>query len=205
MGVPNRHHFVAQAHFIPVVDGGVEVQKHPIRDELFAAHWRASVTSPVHQCMRCCGQYTNSEVTVDLDGSLDDPCYIANLPADQTPRNENVFPFTLYVTSMFVDMMLRFLLSRPSWPTVAHLHYVFVQAELNREFGECKDNCDFRARHGMGDRADPPYLAPAEEKAPHRVERKAEAGGPLTECVRSVRSVSVDIGRRLLGMLRGKQ
>ena len=176
--------FVSQAHFIPVVDGGVEVQKHPIRDELFATHWRALVTSPVHQCMRCCGQYTNSLVTVDLDGSLDDPHYIANLPADQTPRNENVFPFTLYVASMFIDMMLRLLLSRPSWPTVTHLHYIFVQAELNREVGECKDYCDFRARRGLGDRAVPPYLAPAEEKTSHRVGWKTEVAGPLMDCVR---------------------
>ena len=196
--------FVAQVHCIPVVDGGVEVQKHPVRDELFAAHWRALVTSPVHQCMRCCGQYTNSEVTADLDGSLDDPTYIANLPPDKRPRNENVFPFTLYVTSMFVDIMLRLVLSRPSWPRVIHQHYVFVQAELDQEPGECKDYCDFRARRSTGDRAVPPYLTPTAE-AGEQQESKGDSrgGGVLARFIRSVRSVWTDVRRRLREIVRG--
>lgn len=198
--------FVAQAHCIPVVDGGVDVQRHPIRGELFAAHWRALASTPVNQCLRCCGQYTSSGVTADLDGSLDDPRYISNLPPDQRPRNENVFPFTLYVTGMFVDTMLRFMLSTPSWPTVTHQHYVFVQAELDHERGKCKDYCDFRARRGMGDRAVPPYLtSDVEEGKGQRPDTISKGSGALAECVRWVRSAWLDLQRRLPKILGGEK
>ena len=87
--------YIAQAHLIPVIDGGIAVQSDRRKDRLFSAHWRASLVTPYHRCMRCSGQYNSSMVVMELDGSLDDPSYITNLSPDENGGAQNVFPFSL--------------------------------------------------------------------------------------------------------------
>ena len=65
--------YIAHAHVIPVIDGGVSVETDKSQNKLFSAHWRAHLIPPFHQCLRCNGQYSSSDVIMELDGSLDDP------------------------------------------------------------------------------------------------------------------------------------
>ena len=97
--------YIAQAHLIPVIDGGVAVQSDRRKDRLFAAHWRASLVTPYHRCLRCSGQYNSSMVVMELDGSLDDPTYITNLGPDEKVGAQNVFPFSLSAASMEINLM----------------------------------------------------------------------------------------------------
>ena len=60
--------YIAQAHMIPVIDGGIAVETDTSKDTLFSAHWRAHLVSPYHQCLRCNGQYNSSNVIMELDG-----------------------------------------------------------------------------------------------------------------------------------------
>ena len=43
--------FIAIAHLIPVIDGGVAIESDIVNDRIFAAHWRTHVVSPYHQCL----------------------------------------------------------------------------------------------------------------------------------------------------------
>lgn len=61
--------------------------------------------------MRCNGQYNSSMVTMELDGSLNDPSYVTNLPNEERESNQNVFPFSLSVAGMKINLMLRYLLA----------------------------------------------------------------------------------------------
>lgn len=151
--------YIANAHLIPVIDGGVAVETDRRADRLFSAHWRAHVITPYHQCMRCNGQYNSSMVTMELDGSLDDPSYISNLPAEERARNQNVFPFALSAAGMEVNLMLRYLLALDWWPLVRQQDYQFVTAETRTINGECHPNCSFRERRAMGNIENPSYLA----------------------------------------------
>ena len=151
--------YIANAHLIPVIDGGVAVETDRRADRLFSAHWRAHVITPYHQCMRCNGQYNSSMVTMELDGSLDDPSYISNLPAEERTRNQNVFPFALSAAGMEVNLMLRYLLALDWWPLVRQQDYQFVTAETRTINGECHPNCSFRERRAMGNTENPSYLA----------------------------------------------
>ena len=151
--------YIANAHLIPVIDGGVAVETDRRADRLFSAHWRAHVITPYHQCMRCNGQYNSSMVTMELDGSLDDPSYISNLPAEERARNQNVFPFALSAAGMEVNLMLRYLLALDWWPLVRQQDYQFVTAETRTINGECHPNCSFRERRAMGNTENPSYLA----------------------------------------------
>ena len=47
--------FIAHAHLIPVIDGGVAVETDRKKDTLFSAHWRAHAVTPYHRCLRCNG------------------------------------------------------------------------------------------------------------------------------------------------------
>ena len=84
--------YVANAHLIPVIDGGIAVQLDPDGDGIFSAHWRTQLVTPYHQCMRCSEQYSTGMVVTELDGSLDDPGYIRNLVSDGPRSGANVFP-----------------------------------------------------------------------------------------------------------------
>ena len=66
--------YIAYTHLIPVIDGGVDAG--PLNSHLLLTHWRAHLVGPGNQCMRCIGQYSTSDVSMELDGSLDDPSYI---------------------------------------------------------------------------------------------------------------------------------
>lgn len=150
---------IATAHLIPVVDGGVAIETDPRTANLRSAHWKAHLVTPHHQCLRCAGQYDSGMVVTELNGSLDDPTYISNLPREQRPRNENVFPFSLSVASMEMNTMLRYLIADDWWPRMAQQDYQFVTGRMTLAENECQRHCSFRARAALGDAAPPlPYL-----------------------------------------------
>lgn len=150
--------YVCQAHLIPVIDGGVAIEVNPRYQTLTSAHWRAHLCTPLHKCLRCLGQYSTGMVVTELDGSLDDPSYVHNLPDNALPRNENVFPFSLSVAALQVNLLLRYLLSERWWPIVHQQDYQFVLSKLQVMTGQCHENCSYRAMRAQGDAATPPYL-----------------------------------------------
>ena len=150
--------YISQAHMIPVIDGGVSIETDPLRDRLFSAHWRSYLITPYSQCLQCSGQYSSSEVVLELDGSLDDPCYIKNMPKSEQVRNQNVFPFSLSVAGLEVNMMLRYLLSLDWWPPVAGQDYQFLTGKIGLLNEKCQPNCAFLNHRIQGDMVEPFYL-----------------------------------------------
>ena len=148
--------FIAQAHLIPVIDGGIAVETDRM-NELFSAHWRAHIVTPYHQCMRCNKQYDTSMVVMELDGSLDDPVYITTLPPEAQGNNQNVFPFSLSLASMEVNLLLRYLLARDWWPLVEQQDYQFLSADMRIISEACSTYCSFRNRIALGDTVDLPF------------------------------------------------
>ena len=150
--------YIAHAHLIPVVDGGVAVEYQRDLARLLAAHWRAHLITPYHRCLRCNGQYSSGMVVVELDGSLDDPSYVSGLPADPLPGNQNVFPFSLSAAALVIGLMLRYLISADWWPAIPQQDYQFVTGDLRVIDERCHPFCSFRGRRALGDKEAPPYL-----------------------------------------------
>ena len=149
--------FIAVAHLIPVIDGGVEVITN--KEKGFYAHWRAHLITPYHQCLRCNKQYTTSDVQTELDGSLDKPSYIKNLPNTQSNKNQNVFPFSLSVASMEINMMVRYIVSQEWWPEVQQQDYHFLTGNIRINNQKCHENCVFqKERIAMGDKCKPHHI-----------------------------------------------
>ena len=150
--------YIAFAHLVPVIDGGVAVDTDPVHDHLRSAHWRAHLVTPYHQCMRCNKQYNTSMVILELDGSLDDPSYVSNLDDEDRDRNQNVFPFSLSVASMEVNMFIRYLIASDWWPLISQQEYQFLTARIHTDRRPCESTCSFRQRRGHGDATRPFYL-----------------------------------------------
>ena len=148
--------YIANAHLVPVIDGGVAVETH--RGQLHSAHWRVRLVTPGRSCLRCAGQYSSSMLSVELDGSLDDPMYVRTLVDGGGPRNQNVFPFALHVAAMQVNLMVRYLTSEEWWPEMSRQEHQFVLGETSSSVDECYPSCEFRGRAARGDAARPAYI-----------------------------------------------
>ncbi len=158
--------YLAVSHLIPVIEGGVAVELRSDNGEFESARWRSHLVAPGHACIRCTGQYTSADVLQELDGSLDDSSYIANLPPELRPRNQNVFPFCLGSAGMQVNLMVRYLIAEDWWPAISRQEYRFVRARTYASTTECKPNCSFRDRVARGDMCAPSYLRPSGPEAP---------------------------------------
>jgi len=97
-------------------------------------------------------------VIMELDGSLDDPSYVRNLPAEERVGNQNVFPFCLGIAGTEVNLMLRYLLAPDWWPLVQQQEHQFVTGETRVGSSVCHVNCSFRQRRAQGDSEEPFYL-----------------------------------------------
>lgn len=150
--------FIANAHLIPVIDCGVNVQKDLTSDRLDSAHWRAHIITPEHQCLRCNGQYSTGMVSAELDRSLDNPSYIQNIPLTEQVGNQNVFPFSLSVASMSVNLMLRYIIGREWWPAIQQQEFQLLTGRTRISNDSCLSHCIFRTRRAKGDTEQPSFL-----------------------------------------------
>lgn len=151
--------YVANAHLIPVIDGGIEVQ-HDFRTEgIFSAHWRSQIVTPYHRCMRCSEQYSSGMVMAELDGSLDDTNYVKNLPSNEQASGANVFSFSQNLASTEVNLGLRYMLGPDWWVSIGEQTHHLITGETNVATSPCNDFCSFRDRVARGDLERPFYLA----------------------------------------------
>lgn len=150
--------YVANAHLIPVIDGGIAVQLDPVQDGIFSAHWRTQLVTPYHRCMRCSEQYSTGMVMTELDGSLDDPSYLNALPEEGASAGANVFPFSQSLASMEVNLMLRYLLAPSWWKEIHGQSHQLVTGETYIDAERCEPFCAFLHRVAKGDLEHPFYL-----------------------------------------------
>jgi hypothetical protein len=144
--------FIAYAHLIPVVDGGVLARQQKNHAGILRANWRSHVAAPSRKCLECLGQYDPGLVSVERDGYLDDPDYIEGLPDDHVlKRNENVFAFSAAAASSEILQFLRMVVASPGLPNLGALSYDFVTGIENADFEICKKGCCFPALIGKGE------------------------------------------------------
>lgn len=133
--------FVAYAHLIPVVDGGIRVVAAD-DDRLVSADWKAHVAIPGRCCLECLRQYDPGLVAVEREGHLDDPSYIKGLPKNHPLiSSENVFAFSASTASMEVLQLLSMFIAPSDIADIGAQNYHFVTGELDIEQPSCRSNC----------------------------------------------------------------
>jgi molybdopterin/thiamine biosynthesis adenylyltransferase len=92
---------LAYAHLIPVIDGGIQVRFR--RGRFTGADWQVQTVGPGRRCLECLQAFDAGDAATEREGKLDDPSYLAGLPADHRfKRNESVFPFSANLAAMEV-------------------------------------------------------------------------------------------------------
>jgi hypothetical protein len=151
--------FMAYAHLIPVIDGGIDVSRVP-SGGLRSADWGAFIAGPGRRCLECSGQFSSGLVAVEQAGDLDDSEYIESLPADSPLRKrENVFAFSMALASMEVLKLVQ-LVGRPGGVEAPHEERYTFPAGHSEVCTEptCSTNCAFVAMIAAADHAGDPGL-----------------------------------------------
>jgi len=147
--------FIAYAHLIPVIDGGIRVERNKF-GELAKADWKAHIASPERRCLECLKQYDPGHVSMDREGFLDKPNYIQELPEDHVlRRNQNVFAFSLSLASMEVLQMLLMVISPLGVSEMGEQMFHLVPGCFEEPVrdGKCNPNCLYPGLMAKGDRS----------------------------------------------------
>lgn len=156
---------IAYAHCIPVIFGGIFID-NKLDGSLGQAAWSVATASIGRRCLRCDGQYTTSDVSMEQDGSFDDPSYVRQHGAvSETRTNQNVFPFSANLASFMVIEMVRLVAAEVWWPDIgSKLHYSMIPSRLHTEGQKCGVNCSVCESTAKGDQYHYPFIIDAVEK-----------------------------------------
>ena len=146
--------FIAYAHLIPVVDGGIRLEINQKGIGIKRGDMRAHVSGPGHKCLECLGQYDPGLVPVERDGYADDPRYIEGLPLNHPFKtHQNVFVFSLETAGLEVMQMLSMLASPSGLAVPGAQLYHFIPGCLDSDFSDCQPNCFYQTLIARGDRS----------------------------------------------------
>lgn len=170
---------IANAHLIPVIDGGLRLEAKSNGKGLKRGDWRAHTVAPRRRCLECLGQYDAGHVSLERDGYLDDPTYIAGLP-DLHPakKNENVFAFSMHAAAMETLQFLKLVVPDPGVANLGAQHYHYVTGELEKDGRGCEENCILPGIAATGDHALVSFVGQhhaAEMARAERVEKRSRA------------------------------
>lgn len=146
---------ISYANLIPVIDGGIDASINTNGDNIGQARWRAFVIGPGRRCLRCCQQYNDADVAMEIEGLLEDQSYISNLPSDHfINRGENVYAFSLALSGMLMTQFLSLLL-QPQGQSFANMggrEMDLTTGMTSIVFPTCfESNCDFARYLHKGD------------------------------------------------------
>ncbi|HEY6000543.1 MAG TPA: ThiF family adenylyltransferase [bacterium] len=132
--------FIAYAHLIPVIDGGIHVSRTN-KGRLRGADWKAHVVGPDQRCLVCLGQYDPGLVAADQRGDFEDPGYLERLPDDHPAKaNENVFGFSLGVASLeFMQLLMLTVAPLGLGPRAQSYH--LLTGEIETGLTACEPGC----------------------------------------------------------------
>lgn len=146
--------FIAYAHLIPVIDGGIlasRTRSHKLR----GADWKAHTVGPSNRCLLCLQQYDPGLVAADKMGDLDNPSYLESLPDDHPMKgNENVFGFSLGLASLEIAQFL-LLAIQPLGVGPSPQNYHLLTGEINIGLPTCEPDCPFSSLVASGERDHP--------------------------------------------------
>lgn len=173
---------LAYSDYIPVIDGGIGIDSFE-DGRMRNATWRSHVIRPMRPCLICNEQLDVSQVTLDRQGLLDDPEYIAGAGRSDLPTNQNVAPLSVSVAASLLAQYVSFNVAPAGLGDPGPLSYA-----LSSHFLEClkhktRSHCPVEVGEGVGDsRAD---LTGHHEEA-EQMRRKAGSTSPKVRLLRWV-------------------
>ena len=169
---------LAYTDLIPVVDGGIAVDRFADDLGMRNATWRSHVIRPGRPCMVCNGQLDPVDVAADSAGLLDDPLYLqapgGGVPAD---TGHNVAVLTINVAAALLAQWVSFNLAPGGIGEPGPLQYVLSTNTLERLAVGRRPYCLPEVAEALGDAR--PVLTGRHEHAEQRRDARAAPGlGP---------------------------
>ncbi len=145
--------FLAYAHLIPVIDGGIALSRTP-SGRMRSGEWRAHIARPGHRCLACIGQYDPGLVDTERHGLLEDSTYIERLPSDHPLRaNQNVFVFGMAAASLELLQLVLLAIGPAGVHSVGGYEFRFPVSELELTHAKCAQGCPYPALVARGETA----------------------------------------------------
>jgi hypothetical protein len=153
--------YLAYAHLIPAVDGGVNVELTSTR--MRGAEWRAHVVTAGRCCLECLGQFDPADVSLERFGLLDDPPYIQSLATGDSalPSGENVFAFSAAAAAAEVLQFLASFVQPAGVEGIEPQIFHFANGKVDLDATGCAHGCLYSGIwFGRGDSLDVTVTGP---------------------------------------------
>lgn len=170
---------VAHADLIPVIDGGVSITPFEHGNGMRGATYRTQVVRPGNPCLACSQQVNMVEVMQERSGALDDPKYIAGLPAAEVGRaGENVSLVSAGASASQLAQFQSYVIAPAGVGDPGPLRFNFVDHRLEHLNYTTNPNCAFE-HAGLGDAARP-ILTAMHRRAQREIAERAASRARLS-------------------------
>ncbi|WP_282947195.1 ThiF family adenylyltransferase [Cellulomonas endometrii] len=140
---------LAYADLIPVIDGGIALETFP-DGRLRGGIWRSHTLVPDRPCMVCLGQLIPGEISLDMQGLLDDPTYIAGSGRQPAPR-QNVAALSASVSAALLAQFVSLTAHPGGYGVPAPLRYMLAPHRLEHSPAHSGEFCPYEAEQVNGD------------------------------------------------------
>jgi molybdopterin-synthase adenylyltransferase len=171
---------ISYNHLIPVIDGGIKVRMNG--DIFSGVDWQVQTVGPTRPCLKCLSAYDASEVSLEIEGMLDDPSYIETLPENHgIKRNENIFAFSMNLASLEVFQLIALVTNMGDVHSFDVQRYRYAQGIITRyQDRVCSHGCDFQSSIADGDKNLKVYGSDLAAKTARERQKKYEMTEHLT-------------------------
>ncbi|WP_406813868.1 ThiF family adenylyltransferase [Mycobacterium sp. M23085] len=139
----------AYADLIPVIDGGIALDTFA-DGRMRSGIWRAHSLVPGRPCMVCLGQLDLGELSLDKQGLLDDPNYVA-ASGRTAPASQNVAALSASVSAALLAQFVS-LVAHPGGRGVpAPLRYLLAPHRLEHSSATTGQYCSYESETATGD------------------------------------------------------
>lgn len=141
---------IAYSDLVPVIDGGLSIDTFP-SGRMRSATRRTQVVAPGIPCLACSGQISLSEVTLEMNGDLDDPAYIRRAGRQPVSGRPNVAALCAGVSSSQLDLFVSLLAHPAGVGAPRPLRFALALHHLQHLAEESQPYCEAEYRVGVGD------------------------------------------------------
>jgi molybdopterin-synthase adenylyltransferase len=195
---------LAYTDLIPVVDGGIAIDAFDDGTGMRNATWRTHVLRPGRPCMVCNGQLDPARVTIDRQGLLDDPTYIAGAGAGVRDQRQNVAALAAGVSGSMLSHFVGLVAAPSGIGETGPVRFSLTTGRLEHLTCTSKKHCTWENSTAAGDRRSVltgPHAA-AERARADRDSRRADGS---TAPAATPRSGSAGVLGRLRRFLRPRR
>lgn len=141
---------LAYADLIPVIDGGIAIDVFDDDAGMRNATWRSHVLRPGRSCLVCNGQLDVSEVSLDIQGLLDDPDYISGA-GRQRGIGQNVSLLSISAAASLLAQFVSFNVAPGGVGDPGPLQYLLSTHTLEHLPDVSLPHCSYEASEAGGD------------------------------------------------------